>query len=104
MSNYDNTAHVTEEVELKVKKYLIMGHPTCCSWFGGGGHKQEVCRFLRVSHFGTRNICGLNDKDLGNFDPTNLAEYGLGCVTVPAKECPLWADDERMKMFDMDGD
>jgi len=73
----------TKAIEFEVYKDK-KGNPTCARDF----MKNEVCFFYRISHYGSRELCGYCDDEM-------LERRGKqGCGTlIPSENCPFWKNE-----------
>lgn len=76
---YNENKRDKELITIYLEKYKINGKHTCFSWSGDKGHPQEVCLFLRTTHFGTRNICGYTNADILHYNDSTLLKPCSGC-------------------------
>ncbi len=63
------------------------GRPTCAVNFETGEH----CRFLAVTHMGTREVCAFHVEP----EPLYRRDLGLGSLE-PCNLCPLWTDNPKI--------
>lgn len=85
--DFPDNRRMKETIYIPIVRYTMAdGRPTCATDFSKG----EICIHLRLESFGTRELCGLDDKLLER-------DRGGEGVLIPTATCPLFHAEARLR-------